>query len=140
MTQRLDYIVRKAINGADETIMDALINSLSISERCYVALAANREDWLPDTYDTLAAWHRLDDDWKLGLCHWRDWPEEWVVERENELNMARLSMALDAAGIPVSTLPGAEAIIERLQYLIEERDRLRLVLDGVVGQEEARHD
>ena len=140
MMQRLDYIVHQALKGADDALMVALIHPLSTGERCYIALAANRADWLPDTYDALAAWHRLDDDWQLGLCRWRGWPEEWVVEKESELALSRLSMALDAADIPVSTLQGADALAERLQYLIEERDRLRLVLAGVVGQQEAPHD
>lgn len=67
MMQRLDDIVSQARKGADETTLDTLIRPLSTGERCYVALAADRADWLPDTYDALAAWHRLDDDWQLDV-------------------------------------------------------------------------
>lgn len=141
MMQRLDDIVRQARKDADETILVTLIRPLSTGERCYVALAADRADWLPDTYDALAVWHRLDDDWQLDVCRWRGWPEEWVSDSsgDNELNLARLSMALDAAGVPASQLGGIDAIAERLQHLIEQRDELAVLLEESCSGKAVHH-
>lgn len=141
MMQHLDNIIGQARKGADETTLGTLIKTLSIAERCYVALAADRADWLPGTYDALAAWHRLDKDWQREVSRWRGWPEEWVLEStgDNELSLARISMALDAAGVPASQLGGGDAIAERLQHLIEQRDELAVLLDESCSGKAVHH-
>lgn len=76
MNARLDALVERIANGGDA---DA-VGVLSTGERCYVALAANRYDLLPANYaDPIEAWHRLDRDWRGGVCAWRGWPGEYAL-------------------------------------------------------------
>lgn len=76
MNARLVALVERIANGGDT---DAL-GVLSTGERCYVALASNRYDLLPTSYvDPIEAWHRLDGEWRGGVCAWRGWPGEYVL-------------------------------------------------------------
>lgn len=142
MNARLERIVdtlRRGI-GADQEA--ELVGVLSTGERCYVALAARRSDLLPAAYgDPIEAWHRLDTDWQRGVCRSNGWPESWVMTTTVELavDLYRLRLALDAAGVPASTRQGLRGVEERLQALIEERDGLRMQLDGSAGQGVADH-
>jgi|GEM_PF-2970300 len=141
MNARLEDIVdtlRRGI-GADQEA--DLVGVLSTGERCYVALAARRIDLLPAAYShPVEAWHRLDADWQRAICRHNDWPESWASTTRLEIavNLHRLRIALDAAGVPASTLQGTDGIAERLQYLVEERDGLQMRLDSRAPRE-VRH-
>lgn len=137
MNARLEQIIDALRRGVDPAEEADLVGVLSTGERCFVALSARRLDLLPMAYHhPVEAWHRLDSDWQRGVCRHNDWPESWASTTRLEIavDLHRLRMALDAAGIPASTLPGADAIAERLQYLIEERDGLRLQIEGTSGE------
>ena len=143
MNARLEDIVdtlRRGI-GADQEA--DLIGVLSTGERCYVALAARRIDLLPAAYShPVEAWHRLGADWQRAICRHNDWPESWASTTRLEIavNLHRLRIALDAAGVPASTLQGTDGIAERLQYLVEERDGLQMRLDSRArAPREVRH-
>ncbi|WP_445005167.1 hypothetical protein [Halomonas mongoliensis] len=133
MNARLEGIVDTLRCGVSAEQEADLVGVLSTGERCYVALAARRADLLPEAYwHPVEAWHRLDADWQRAVCRHNDWPESWVSTTRLEIavNLHRLRIALDAAGVPASTLQGAEGIAERLQYLVEERDGLQLQLES----------
>jgi len=75
MSERLHALVNHILNGSDEDV----IGVLSTGERCFVALAANRYDLLPDSCrDPIEAWHRLDHEEQVGVCLWRGWPRGYV--------------------------------------------------------------
>ncbi len=137
MNPRLEDIVGTLRQGVGREKEGELVGVLSTGERCYVALAAHRNDLLPAAYHhPVEAWHRLDADWQRALCRRNDWPASWASPTRLEIavDLHRLRLALDAADIPASTLPAGEALAERLQYLIEERDGLRMRLDnGAAG-------
>lgn len=142
MNARLEHIVDTLRRGLGADQEAELVGVLSTGERCYVALAARRPDLLPAPYDhPVEAWHRLDADWQRGVCRRNGWPESWVMTTKVELavDLYRLRLALDAAGIPASTRQGLRGVEERLQALIEERDGLRMRLDGSAGQGVMHH-
>ncbi|WP_157726449.1 hypothetical protein [Imhoffiella purpurea] len=57
----------------------AEIGPLSTGERCFVAIAAHRYGLLPPAYaDPIEAWFRLNEDWQLAACEWRDWPRSYA--------------------------------------------------------------
>ena len=136
MNQRLDCIVDAACSGATEIRLADSVGVLSTGERCYVALATQRYEWLPEAYnDPIEAWQRLGPEGQRAVCHWRDWPSSWASGSEDGLAGAlhRLGFALDDAGVPPSSRPGLDAVVERLQHLVEQRDALRLWLEEYGG-------
>jgi hypothetical protein len=77
MNEILDDLVEHIRAGGDP---DAL-GGLSTGQRCFVALAAQRYDLLPATYDDpIEAWQRLEPEWRIGVCHWREWPRSYVYD------------------------------------------------------------
>jgi hypothetical protein len=143
MNSRLEDIVGTLRQGVGREKEGELVGVLSTGERCYVALAARRTDLLPVAYHhPVEAWHRLDADWQRGVCRHNDWPESWAsttTRLEIAIDLHRLRLALDAAGIPASTRCGLHGVEERLQALIEERDGLRMRLDGSFGERAGDH-
>ncbi len=76
MNDRLNTMVQHLRGGG----CSASIGPLSTGERCYVALAAGCYDLLPAAYDDpIEAWQRLNPDWRLAVCEWRGWPENYAV-------------------------------------------------------------
>ena len=76
MNDRLDNLVQHIRGGGDS----AAIGPLSTGERCYVALGSDRYDLLSAAYaDPIEAWQRLDTRWRLAVCKWRGWPENYAV-------------------------------------------------------------
>jgi hypothetical protein len=75
MSERLHALVNHILNGGDEEA----VGVLSTGEHCFVALAANRYDLLPENYrDPIEAWHRLDQEEQVSVCVWRGWPRRYV--------------------------------------------------------------
>ena len=75
MIERLDSLVEGIRDNGDTS----LLGVLSTGELCYVALASARYDLLPRSYaDPIEAWHRLDSKWRLHVCQWRGWPENYA--------------------------------------------------------------
>lgn len=133
MNARLEDIIATLRRGVSLGKEADLIGVLSTGERCFVALSIRRLDLLPVAYaNPIEAWHRLDSDWQRGVCRHNDWPESWASTTRLEIavDLHRLRVALDAAGIPASTLQGVDATAERLQYLIEERDGLLMEVES----------
>ena len=134
MNARLEGIVDTLRRGVRPEQEAELVGVLSTGERCFVALAARRADLLPAAYHhPVEAWHRLNADWQRAVCRHNDWPDSWAstTRLEIAIDLHRLRIALDDAGIPASTLQGADAIAERLQCLIEERDGLRMQVESL---------
>ena len=133
MNARLEHIVDTLRRGVSAEQEAELVGVLSTGERCFVALAASRADLLPDAYhNPIEAWHRLDADWQRVVCRHLGWPDSWAstTRLEIAIDLQRLQFALDDAGIPASTLRGIDALAERLQYLIEERDGLQMQVES----------
>ncbi len=75
MSEPLHAIVKQILDNDDEK----LVRLLSINERCFVAIAANRYDLLPSIYrDPIEAWYRLGRHEQVGVCVWRGWPRNYV--------------------------------------------------------------
>ena len=120
MRKELDVIVGRVRRG-DAGMAEARreIGTLSAGQRCYIALASGCYDLLPDTFDAVEAWHRLDSVWQHAVCRWRGWPEDWTRLGAFTEELARVRVILDAAGVPAGCATGRARPADRVRWLAD---------------------
>lgn len=124
-------------DGADEAQLQAWLAEMTGEQRCITALQLDRYDLLPeDRRNPIEAWFSLDANKQRSICSAKGWSPFWAQSR---VDTGSLQRTLDQANVPTVVKGRGDGLVDqvdRVQYLAEQRDLLRLW----VGQYGAHDD
>ena len=143
MNERLDELVqalRDCEQGDCMPYIEHAEETLSDGELCYVALASGEvEGLLPEWtgYSEIPAFFRLPPHWRVTVCRWRGWPEEWAGANQTcaEREVSRVTGTLNAASVPSRGCPMLHTPAGRVLWLVnrvqEDREAADAYWDSV---------
>lgn len=129
--------LRKIRDGVDEQQLQAWLREMSEEQRCITALTIDRHDLIPDSRgNPIEAWFSLDANKQRGICSAHGWSPFWA---QSPVDVESLQRALNQANIPAAVMGRGDGLadqVERVRYLAEQRDLLRLWV-GQYGDHES---
>lgn len=120
-------IIQKIRGGLDEEQLQAWLEEMTEEQRCITALQLDRYDLLPESRDNpIEAWFSLDTNKQRGICSAKGWSPFWA---QSQVDIHSLQRTLDQANVPAVVKARGDGLVDqvdRVQYLAEQRDLLRL--------------
>ncbi len=129
--------IRQIRDGVNEARLQAWLGEMTEEQRCITALTIDRFDLIPASRgNPIEAWFSLDANKKRGICSAHGWSPFWA---QTLVDTESLKRTLDFANIPPSITPRGDGLadqVERVRFLAEQRDLLRLWV-GQYGDHES---
>ena len=129
--------LRQIRDNVDEAKLLAWMGEMTEEQRCITALTIDRFDLIPENRGTpIEAWFSLDANKQRGICSAHGWSPFWA---QTLVDTTSLERTLDHANIPTGITPRGDGLadqVERVRFLAEQRDLLRLWV-GQYGDHES---
>ncbi|WP_445005166.1 hypothetical protein [Halomonas mongoliensis] len=135
--QQFNTIIREIRAGVEEAQLKVWLGEMTEEQRCITALQLDRYDLIPEGRgNPIEAWFSLDANKQRSICNAKGWSPFWA---QSLVDTHSLQRTLDQANVPAVVEGRGDGLVnqvERVRFLAEQRDLLRLWI-GQYGDHES---